>query len=338
MRKRYLCTLACLLAMCVAGFALPNSSVLLQHKGFVTVYHQDSLNVALAAAVDGDTLFLSKGTYPGFTIDKKLTVRGAGNGETIITGMITIAIPDSVTLESTVLEGLSLKPYVNDGYDNNFNILVTKPLNNFKIKQCDFEKLMFERTMNGVVIDRCYCSGYLALPEYVRSLTANNSKIAKLRFRNNTTSYTHDSSKQLTFVNCNVLSFENFENFKGTFINSITGYGRTGSQVSFSSCSFINTLICDYRLTIDGTCYTENVWTDGSTKLVSDYNYNCMYSDEELIEKGYIGNDGTVIGCNGGATPHTLKLAVPEVTSADVKLDAAQRQLNVDLILGNDNE
>ena len=53
---------------------------------------------------------------------------------------------------------------------------------------------------------------------------------------------------------------------------------------------------------------------------------------------GYIGNDGTVIGCNGGATPHTLKLAVPEVTSADVKLDAAQRQLNVDLILGNDNE
>ena len=79
----------------MACYALPTSSVLLQHKGNVVVYPLDSLNAALRDAVDDDTLFLSKGGYPSFTIDKKITVRGAGQ-ETVVAGTITVAIPDSV--------------------------------------------------------------------------------------------------------------------------------------------------------------------------------------------------------------------------------------------------
>lgn len=318
--------------MSMTGFSLPNSSVLLQHKGNVTVYQSESLNEVLENAVDGDTLFLSKGTYPGFTVDKKITVRGEGAGNTIISGLITVSIPDSVTLSSTVLEGLYLKGYYN-GTDDNYSIRVTTPLNGFKIKQCDFETLVFDRTMNNVVIDRCYCSKYISIPNKVRSLRAVNSKLYNVKFAHPSSFYSEESSKDITFINCNVRTFNDFESFRGTLINSITGYGRSGSQVSFKSCSFINTLVCTYRLTIDGTCYQENCWSDNSsTKMLSDY-MNCMYSDEELVNKGYVGNDGTVIGCNGGATPYTLTLSVPVVTSADVKLDAGQRKLNVNITL-----
>lgn len=323
--KKFLLSLVALLGMSAVAVALPNSTILLQHQGHVVHYPLDSLNAALRDAVDGDTLFLSKGTFPGFTIDKKITVRGVGQ-ETIINGRVTVAVPDSVTLTSTMLEGLYLTGYYDANGENN-GISVITPLNGFKIKQCCFKTLTFSRTMSDVVLDRCYCSSELSIPRKVLSLKAVNSKIYRVRFNG-------DSSRDITFINSNILTFSDFENFRGTCLNSITGYGRSGSEVSFRSCNFINSLVCTYRLTIDKTCYKENCWQDGtSTKIVSDYTLNCMYSDEELIEKGYIGNDGTVIGCNGGVTPYTLKLAIPVVTESDVKLDADKRELNVKLTL-----
>lgn len=319
--KKILCSIFSLLCIGMACYALPTSSVLLQHQGNVVVYPLDSLNAALRDAVDGDTLFLSKGVYPGFTIDKKITVRGAGQ-ETITRGQILIAIPDSVTLTSTLLEGIRFQGYTNSG-----GINVTKPVNNLKLKQCYIESLSCEAVLHDVNIDRCYISKELNIGDYVKSMKAVNSRIYRVRLASN-------SSKDMTFINCNILSFSEFENFNGTFLNSITGYGRAGSYVSLTSCSIINSLICTYRLTIDATCYQENCWTDDSdTKLVSDSWLGCKYSDEELIEKGCVGNDGTVIGSNGGTTPYTLELAVPKVQSSDVRLDNENRKLNVNLIL-----
>lgn len=325
MMKKLLLSLVALFGMSIVTVALPNSTILLQHRGNVVHYSVDSLNAALRDAVDGDTLFLSKGTYSGFTVDKKITVRGVGQ-ETIINGRVTVNVPDSVTLESTMLEGLYLTGYYDDKGENN-GINVIAPLNGFKIKQCYFKNLTFDKTMRDVVLDRCYCSNELSISRKVLSLKAVNSKICRVVFNGN-------SSPDITFINSNILTFREFENFRGTCLNSITGYGRSGSQVSFRSCNFINSLVCTYRLTIEGTCYKENCWQeDSSTKTISDYTLNCMYSDEELMEKGYIGNDGTVIGCNGGTTPYTLKLAVPMVTESDVKLDAEKRELNVKLTL-----
>ena len=319
--KKILLSTFSLLCLGMVCNALPTSSVLLQHKGNVVVYPLDSLNAALRDAVDDDTLFLSKGIFPGFTIDKKITVRGAGQ-ETITNGQVLIAIPDSVTLTSTLLEGIRFQ-----GSTNSNGINVIKPVNNLKLKQCYVESLTCESVMHDVNIDRCYVSNELNIGNYVKSMKAVNSRIYRVRLAS-------DSSKDITFINCNILSFSEFENFNGTLLNSITGYGRTGSYVSLTSCSIINSLICTYRLSIDTTCYQENCWTDDSdTKLVSDSWLGCKYSDDELIEKGYAGNNGSVIGSNGGTYPYTLELVVPKVQSSDLKLDNENRKLNVNLIL-----
>lgn len=95
----------------------------------------------------------------------------------------------------------------------------------------------------------------------------------------------------------------------------------------------INSLIHRiYNQTSSGSF--ENCWTSSEEDgLLVEENGNALITDDYLKEKGYIGNDGTVIGANGGANPFTLDLAVPKVERADVKLDAAKSMLNIDLKL-----
>lgn len=335
--KQILFSILSLLCMSMSCYALPTSSVLLQHKGNVVVYPLDSLNVALRDAVDGDTLFLSKGIYPSFTIDKKITVRGAGQ-ETIVAGTITVAIQDSVMLTATVLEGISMNDY-------NGDIAVTKPVNGFKIKQCTFFNLILDAVMEDVFIDRCVCNSKITLASIdnngwgntntwttkVKSMTITQSKIRAFNFE----AYTPND---ITLTNCLIKGFNNnsCSLFRGTLINSIIGYEGTGSNQTYSSCSFINSLICTYRRTIDSSCYMENCWTTDDINLVKNpagTSFWCMYSSDELLENGYIGNDGTIVGCYGGTHSLTLDLSIPKVLSSEVKLDNENRKLNVNLIL-----
>lgn len=322
--KKFFSLLLAFLGISSASFALSNSTVLLQHQGNVIVYELDSLNAALRDAVDGDTLFLSKGTYPGFTVDKKITVRGAGQ-ETIVQ-YVDVDIPDSVTLASTLLEGLNISAST-----GNRTITIRQSVNGLKIKQCYFDDIKFYGKLYDVFIDRCFCNGTFEFPNgttnAVKSMIVKNSKINVLYPTDVTTT-------QISFVNCNVRSFYYFwhsyaADFRGSFINSILSGGS--SQNTLTSMTLINTLINQYG--ISNTSYLENYYKEDNDVINQNQNLECIYTTDELLEKGYIGNDGTVIGCYGGATPYTLTLAVPTVKSSDVKLDAENRVLNVNLKL-----
>ncbi len=325
--KKFLLFIISLLGIGTTGYALPTSSVLLQHKGDVVVYPLDSLNAALRDAVDGDTLFLSKGNYSSFTIDKKITVRGAGE-ETVVAGTITVAIPDSVVLDATVLEGIRMNDY-------NGDIMVTMPVYGFKIKQCAFFNLKLDAVMEDVVIDRCICNSSITLTSMdeayatrVKSMLVTQSKIREFCFDGVTTN-------EITITNCLTKGFRNGFNFRGTVMNSILGWPGNANY-TYESCSFINSLICTYRLTVGTSCYMENCWTSDDQDLVKNpysTDFWCMYSNDELLENGYIGNDGTIVGCYGGIHPLTLALSVPKVLSSDVKIDNENRLLNVKLTL-----
>ena len=93
--------------MATMGVNAQISKVALQHRGAVTLYDTDQIQIAIDNSVDGDTIFLNEGEFPGFTVNKKIAVIGKGNGETKVTGNITIAIPNSPTLTARVLDGLN---------------------------------------------------------------------------------------------------------------------------------------------------------------------------------------------------------------------------------------
>lgn len=326
--KKFLLSLAALFTVSAVAVALPNSTILLQHRGNVVHYPLDSLNAALRDAVDGDTLFLSKGTYSGFTVNKKITVRGSGQ-ETMISGDVTIAIPGAVTLSSTVLENMCIG--VRDTYGEyvNYNVKVTQPVDGLKIKQCRMQDISFANTpYYDVSVDRCYIHGTFSIPNAVKSMVVNNSAINELR-------PTEETTREISFVNCTVKQFYFFwgsaaDNFRGSFINSVLGGGS--SQHNIQSAVLIHTMLGAYN--VSTSTYKENCYVLTADAIRTNYEFpTCIYTDDELMEKGYVGNDGTIIGCNGGATPYTLTPAVPVVTESDVKLDADKRELNVKLTL-----
>ena len=75
--KKLSVLLAFMLTASVAMYASP-AKCLLHHNGKVTLYDAEDIENAIKATADGDTLYLSEGQFAGFTITKKITVRGSG--------------------------------------------------------------------------------------------------------------------------------------------------------------------------------------------------------------------------------------------------------------------
>lgn len=338
--KKILTFIACLFWISSASLeaaAPANSVIILQHQGNATIYHTDSLQASLRDAVDGDTLFLPKGTFGGFTISKKLTIRGTGQ-ETIISGDISVVIPDSATLASTLLEGLDISA----------NVWVTKSVNGLKIKQCKASTVGFiAGKQQDVLIDRSCVEYELLISEGVKSMTIKNSSVPIRVWK--------ETSKEIYLINCDVVVYggnsiqsyivpnygsfgKNYvyrvDCFRGSLINSITNTDGVYPPFLFDHATFINTL-CTSESGILSSCYKENCYHSSHRDLLQDPidGYDYRISNENLLNWGYLGNDGTVVGRYGGQTPYTLTLAVPVVKSSDVKLDMENRVLNVNLEL-----
>jgi len=62
-------------------------------------------------------------------------------------------------------------------------------------------------------------------------------------------------------------------------------------------------------------------------------NNGCNLTQEELIERGFLGTDGTVVGPEGGSAPYTLIPSGISVRESKLTIDGENRTLNVRLKL-----
>ncbi len=280
------------------------SKVALQHRGAVTLYDTDQIQIAIDNSVDGDTIFLNEGEFPGFTVNKKISVIGKGNSETKITGNITIAIPNSPTLTARVLDGLYF-----------YDIIVSSAVNNLVIRKCEFGNISFSGVVDNVLIDRCKIRDYITLSSNVVGMDIVNSKIA-YGLRSN--AYTPSA---VNVVNC-IVGNGNYESVytesNATFINSIvynyyTSRYHYGTGCNYVKCAVVNQ---DYGI-------YQNCWNAYST--VS------SYTKDQLVRDGYLGTDGTCIGPDGGTTPYTLVSTAPKITDYTLKVDTGEKKLNVNV-------
>lgn len=303
--KKTLFTLVCLMMASVSMFAESAAVCLLQHGGSVQLFDADKIANAIKAAVDGDTLYLTAGSFSGFTIDKKITVRGAGQ-ETKITGNITISISGTPTLTQTVLEGLNLI--------SNSSVTFSTAMKGVKIKQCSMYELIVNANNSDVIIDRCNISSELRYSSYIKSMTVLNSYAIIGNYSS--------SENTIHFVNCNVYMYYP-SNCAGTFINSVIGRSSSyGSFQNISNCSFVN---CLFR-------WNANSYFQSSTTAQHCYyDSECSDDDATFEELGYLGIDGKVVGYMGGSSPYTLELSVPKVTESEISLDPSTRVLNVNI-------
>ena len=295
---------ACLFMLAVGANAANDGKAILHHdKKPTAIYDADKLSDALNAAVAGDTIYLSAGTFPTFTLEKAITIKGAGTNTNISNG-VTIDIPGNPTLTSSLLEAVEV----------NGAITVKSDMANFLIKMVKTTDLQFANQLNtNALVDRCYLDKFTitsAMTDfYVRNSYIRNLTSTSLKFN------------KCNFINCRIQG--DWNKAAGRFINcELSRIGNDYLTIKSSILSY--SLVYSYYnyLGVDPSSYQEKVYFDAKEGWLS---------VDDRLNKGYICKDGSVVGVEGGKTPYTLTPSGPKETSSTVKVSDSDKKLNVSI-------
>ena len=294
---------ACLFMLAVGANAANDGKAILHHdKKPTAIYDADKLSDALSAAVAGDTIYLSAGMYPTFTLDKAITIKGAGTNTKISNG-VNINISGSPTLNAALLEAVEV----------NGAVSVASDLTNFLIKMVKTTDLQFANNLNtpNALVDRCYLDKFTitsAMTDfYVRNSNIWNLTSTSLKFN------------KCNFINCRIQG--DWNKAAGRFINcELSRIGNDYLTIKSSILSY--SLVYSYYnyLGVDPSSYQEKVYFDAKEGWLS---------VDDRRNKGYICKDGSVVGVEGGKTPYTLTPSGPKETSSTVKVSDSDKKLNV---------
>ena len=292
---------ACLFMLAVGANAANDGKAILHHdKKPTAIYDADKLSDALSVAVAGDTIYLSAGTFPTFTLEKAITIKGAGTNTKISNGVI-IDIPGSPTLTSSLLEAVEV----------NGAITVKSDMTNFLIKMVKTTDLQFANQLNtNALVDRCHLDKFTitsAMTDfYVRNSYIWNLTSTSLKFN------------KCNFINCRIQG--DWNKAAGRFINC--ELRRTGDNTSIKSSILSYSLVYSYYNSVHPSSYQEKVYFDANRD---------WFSVDDRLTKGYICKDGTVVGVEGGKTPYSLTPSGPKETSSTVKVSDSEKRLNVSI-------
>lgn len=325
--------------MVLACFALVSmtataqlAQITLMHNGNATTFNANQTEAAVDAAVDGDVLYFTEGSYTtgygGLTINKKISLVGVGPG-TKINGDINISLTDSDTeMPAHMLDALQIDGSI---------ILQNFASDGLNIRKCMFKSLRQPLAswayQTNFVIDRCFISGTLPLESSnTQSMTVINSKIKFLHGKAATAS-------SATFINCNIYCVDNDANSNillATLLNCVIGSASSNSRYD-ADCVFIN-CICKNSYEAQGlfengtqtNCkVVSNLNVDGTT--IECTNKNGGPTEDQFVDLGYTGTDGTAVGITGGTAPFTLIPSAPRITESVIKVDPETKKLNVNL-------
>lgn len=345
MKKTFL--LVVLMSLIGFNYATAQSSLIatLSHENDVKVFYGASaLKEAHEAAVGGDIITLSSGTFNSVNITKAITLRGAGMAvDTVNNVMPTILSGNFIISELDSIHNLTM-----EGLYHNGTINYSEKLSSAQFIRCRFYKLIYNSNnslysmyncsfLNCRIADSFNCYGYGNM--------FCNCILEDIYF--NYYSMTSSSYKLMgsgLFYNC-VLN-----------IDESNPQSMSTSSSSFENCILIydaTTRILDsgtsaYNCLVVGT--TNDIFANvpnNTNKVVSLYSdvfktYKTMASianndDEtfELTEEAktkYLGLDGTQVGIYGGAIPYNTTTATPKITKCNVAAKSTvDGKLSVDI-------
>ena len=329
--KKILLTLAFVFGMGIKTSALSTTAILLQHNGNITTYAAEDIATVMEDATDGDEVFLNEGTYPGFTITKKLKISGVGE-KSIISGDISIEIPDEPSLKENLFQFLKV----------NGNVVVNSALRNLLINQCYIEGMFqVKARLYDSYINRCSLyyltitgtyDEWITIDEvtkvithpYVNNLTVTNSVITSIA---EGLGYSKNMSLNASFVNCYI---NLADGVLGNIVNSIVNKIWYSNPYKLYHTVFVNSYLntTESERNVMPVAWDEETCTLTGCYLGKGY---LKYDSEDIATNGYLGNDGTIIGPLGGNTPFTLVPTVPHVTEASLKVDPKKQELNATL-------
>ena len=343
--KKYFVTLF-LSVFCFVVHVSAQSSVIatLFHDGDIkTFYGTDALRSAHAAAVHGDVITLSSGSFTATDITKAVTLRGAGmeydsisvTEPTIILGDFSIQIASDSTLQNNnlVMEGI----YHN--YDG--TITVKGSLYNPQFVKCRLYEIICSTATNTL--------GYMHYANFINCVIANQVY--------------YYSSGSATFVNChvsNISCYSSKQSVSNELQNCVVRDYRVLSNTVYRNCFLYasSATLSDNILPSTSTAYncvalsntsSTNIFANQSNTTntqVSSFSdvfktWTGSYLENFKVERleltdaaktKYLGSDGTQIGIYGGSIPFDPRPSNPQITKLNVaSKSTADGKLSVDI-------
>ena len=334
MKKKNLFLLVALAFVCIQAKADIAPTVMLSHNGVRTMFMWDEVQKAVDAAVDGDTIYLSNGSFAPFNVTKRIMVRGTGD-ETIIEGNCTVYIGGQTPLSMPVLDALTFTG----------DVSVTSAYKQFTIRKCQMNSLNFtESDFRDVKLDRCDILGTLHLTQKVKEFNCFNTKIRTLQ------PYDYKLGNAY-FDHCNIREIN--DTIVATFDNCVLWYCKAEVKNHdgwFGTC--IGGCVLNYCIYPPTGGPGESGYLDVGYMRMGQYGFfynpsvtfnNCFneiwIDDKEVVSyssSSYLGSDGTMIGCYGGQHPFRRTPELPRVTKSSVQVDAVNKKLNVTLTLSKE--
>lgn len=304
-----------------------------------TLQHGDELKVfngsyaflqAHSAAVDGDIIYLSPGTFYGTDITKAVTVQGsgaivnkeAGTGITFLEGNYRvygngytggsseptyIKMPDT-THNGLVLEGL----YFKNG------LQFKNAIKDAVVRKCVVNETFDFATANNLHIDRCNMALF-SIANSSTNVVVDNSILGWVCMYSDRNNSANSTTSTLSFRNCVLRNVH--QNITAFYLNNIIGgvyYYSNGWQYDKSlkfTCSAYNNLFLSSKGNADDVIQQDGNMFIDHADIYEDAN-NCVLTEEAAST--YLGQDGTQVGLYGGVTPYSLVPTYPQIVENNI--------------------
>lgn len=340
MKKNLLRLMMLFVAAVLTNNAFAQGSLLatLNHEGTIsTFYGTQAWKNAHDAAVNGDVITLSSGTFAAVNITKAITVRGAGMGldataasePTVISGDFTINITEPGSNRLTL-----------EGIYSNHTITYINVVNPLFLK-CRL-KVVTNSNSSSVLKDASFIHCRIA---YQFKLAENCSASCVNSVIQNPYSL-NDKSSNFEFIN-SILVFT----ATNAQLTDHSNYVRSSSlknsiiKVSYSSDDIDKSSTAYNCIGIGNTVMFRNV-TNATNKIASDFaslfkTYTGAALDKldsenfqltDAAKTQYLGTDGTEVGIYGGNLPFDPTPSNPQITKCNVAANStADGKLSVDI-------
>lgn len=313
------------LVCAMSSFAQTSMMATLNHEGTIsTFYGTLALRQAHAAAVSGDVITLSSGTFLSTDITKAVTIRGAGmevtkaydivNEPTVLTGDFKIKIPAEDTRRLT-LEGIfhNENIYFSEGQVKNALFLKSRFKNISKSGSCKVQNLTVLncRISESINVDDGNSAQFL------------NSVVKTFYYGN------------MSFSHCVILDSDRVSNGGNEYKNCIIIGEYEGGPFSSSSSAYNNLFISNQTSILQYVPNNTNLrvpTSDERFAYLRGYNDSKDYKLTDQNRDVLKATDGGEIGIYGGSLPYSAVPTNPQITKFNVaSKTTADGKLSVDI-------
>ena len=290
------------LLLSVAGltnaFAQDQIAVL-QHEGVITTYYGGNAFVdAYTAAENGDMITLSEGTFNGCSINKAITIHGAGYSYDSISMTAGTRLNGSIYInggtqaEHLVIEGIG------------FVTIWYQELAYAELKRCSISHIYDSSDASAHDVRFINCSiGTLDLEKATNFVFINSVVNKAEAFKSQTTEKNVIGYNSYFYFYCTGTGCNNNKPKYSDFTNCILGE-YNNNMIPESSC-ILNNCICikgGYGSLLQNATHTNCMEVESLEDIFEDEGY---YVLKDEIATSFLGTDGTQVGIYGGICPWT---------------------------------